>query len=124
MNTAAIRQAHEFVELAWNQTAKYEEHLASAAAVLNAANAAQPDDGLVLSCLGAVLSDQGHHKKAVEYLQQAIQLGCDDKHTYYNLAVAQMNCTQRGAAMRNFRAADKREALPDTWRAYFDPQGC
>lgn len=81
-----------------------------------------PGNILALTCLGAVLSDQGKHERAAAVLERAVALGSTDRNTYFNLGVARMNYDTHEKAMAAFRDAEGRQASPSSWEAYFDAQ--
>lgn len=96
-------------------------HLAQAESLLMAAAASAPDHSAVLTCLGAVLCDQGKYREAAETLQHALRLRSDDRNTHFNLGVALLNSGRHRQAMQRFREAASRRASAATWEAYFDP---
>jgi len=49
-------------------------------------------------------------------------LGAKDRNTYFNLAVATLNCGSYNRAMELFEQAAKLKPRSQTWEAYFDPQ--
>ena len=102
-------------------SAKHEQALA----ILEAAVAAAPTSTVLLTCLGAMLSDLGLFERAIEPLQRAVALGSVDSNTFYNLAVAALNSARmHGVDPRaTFDKAATLTASPDTWQAYFDGQG-
>lgn len=117
-----ISLSRSLVEEAWNNPDKWEANLASAEALLSKALVESPDDVLALTCLGAVLSDQGKHEEAASVLKRAIELGSTDRNTFFNLGVATMNFGTRAKAMSAFRGAEGLQASPLSWTAYFDAQ--
>ena len=84
---------------------------------------ADPENPALLTCLGALLSDAGQHRKAVEVLKRAVKLGSKDGNTYFNLAVATLNCGAYSQATKYFKRAREFKKRSDTWEAYFDPHG-
>ncbi|MNY53447.1 hypothetical protein D3C86_1892070 [compost metagenome] len=90
--------------------------------MLSKALVESPGNVLTLTCLGAVLSDQGKHKEAASALRRAVELGSTDRNTFFNLGVATMNFSTRAKAMSAFRGADGLQASPQSWPAYFDAQ--
>jgi uncharacterized protein HemY len=89
--------------------------------LLESALRAEPENTVLLTCLGAVYRDQGFHAKAHETLKKAIDLGLRDKHTFFNRAVAVMNMGKSKSAARFFEKAAELIPSPETWEAYFDP---
>jgi len=120
---AEAREAKRLVDEAWQDTRRWKENFARAQALLESALKAQPDDTLLLTCYGTVLSDCGFHEAAIAALKRAVQLGAADRNVYFNLGVALMNSAARRGAMKYFNRAAGLEVRPDTWEAYFDPQG-
>jgi predicted Zn-dependent protease len=118
-----LKKARALVDGAWNDTKLFETNYRQAQKLLQAALIAAPDDISLLTCLGAVLSDQGFHTKAVELLRKAVALGSRDGNTYYNLAVARINVSPAAAFKRLFALSEQYPRRPETWEAYFDPQG-
>ena len=118
-------RAKRLVDEAWADPGRWEDHLGAAEALLRAAAAADPADPIPLICLGAVLSDRGHHAQAIPVLEQAIRLGSRDRNAYQNLAIALLNTGPDGRARAQplFEAARELAPSPDTWEAYFDPHG-
>lgn len=122
MNTDLVCASRSLVEEAWNEPDKCAEKLACAEAMLSKALLEAPGNVLVLTCLGAVLCDQGEHEKAAAVLARAVELGSTDRNTYFNLGVARMNCDTPKKAMAAFRDAGAHQASPRSWEAYFDAQ--
>jgi len=117
----ALARAKALVDAALRDPQHWSAHLAQAEALLMATAASAPDDGVVLTCLGAVLCDQGKYREAAEALQRALRLRSDDRNTHFNLGVALLNSGKRRQAMQRFRQAASRHASAATWEAYFDP---
>jgi tetratricopeptide (TPR) repeat protein len=113
----AVREARRLSQDAWESSA-----LAKARSILEQALAADEDDNLLLTCLGAVLSDQGHHLDAAKLLKKAVANGSKDRNTYFNLGVAVLNSGTHEEAMEWFKKANSFEVDPESWEAYFDPQ--
>lgn len=118
-----ISLSRSLVDDAWNNPEKWEANLASAQAMLSKVLVESPDNVLALTCLGAVLSDQGKHEEAASALKRAIELGSTDRNTFFNLGVATMNFSTRAKAMSAFRSAEGLQASPLSWTAYFDAHG-
>lgn len=92
--------------------------------ILQKAVAANPTDPILLTCLGAVLSDRGLFAQALPLLEKAIEMGSTDRNTYMNLAIVLMNTdASRIRARRLFEKARKLKPSRQTWEAYFDPHG-
>ncbi|MDP9993917.1 Flp pilus assembly protein TadD [Variovorax boronicumulans] len=122
MNLDIISASRALVEESWKQPDKWEANLTSAEAMLARALIEVPGHVLASTCLGAVLCDQGEHKKAVSVLLRAVELGSTDRNTYFNLGVAKMNCGEDEEAMAFFRRAESLQPSRLSWEAYFDPQ--
>lgn len=122
MNLIAVQEAKALSDLIWKEPDKWGEHLAKAQRLLEAALSSSPNDTLVLTCLGAVLSDMGRHSEARDHLKRAIALGATDSNTYFNLGVAMINSDRYDDAMRYFDKSRTMAALPDSWQSYFDAQ--
>lgn len=116
-------EAKQLVMDAYARGADYEQNYARARALIEAALQSDPDNTVLLTCLGAILSDCGEHAAAVKVLKKAIALGSTDRHTYFNLAVATLNRGSHIRAETLFKQAATLEAGPHTWEAYFDPHG-
>lgn len=120
MDAIAASRAH--IQLAETDAGQWEAHMAAAEAVLRSALQAARQDTALITCLGAVLCDQGMYGEAVNVLETALKLGSTDSHTHYNLGVALAGLAKPRKAMAQF---DKAQALAPsslTWTAYFDPQ--
>lgn len=122
MNLDLISASRSLVEEAWRKPDKWAANLASAEAMLSKVLLEVPGNALALTCLGAVLSDQGKHEKAAAVLERAVELGSTDRNTYFNLGVARMNYDTHEKAMAAFRDAEGRQTSPWSWEAYFDAQ--
>jgi Flp pilus assembly protein TadD len=108
----------------WKDTSKWTANFGKATRMLKSMLAERPDDTRALTCLGAIYSDQGRHREALEILRKAARLGSTDRNLYMNIAIAMMNLeSQRSGAMRYFRKAGTLSADRLTFEAYFDPQG-
>ncbi|MDX8123903.1 tetratricopeptide repeat protein [Janthinobacterium sp. GMG2] len=124
MDAIAASKAH--IRLAEGDAGQWDMHMAAAEAVLRGALQAnrQTDrqDTALLTCLGAVLCDQGKYREAVNVLETALTLGSTDGHTHYNLGVALAGLAKPRKAMAQFGKAQGLAASSLTWTAYFDPQ--
>ena len=122
----AIAVSKAYIKLAEGDAGQWDAHMAAAEAVLRSAlqAARQTDrqDTALLTCLGAVLCDQGKYREAVNVLETALTLGSTDSHTHYNLGVALAGLAKPRKAMAQFGKAQDLAASSLTWTAYFDPQ--
>ncbi|MBB4126946.1 Flp pilus assembly protein TadD [Xanthomonas translucens] len=117
----SLARARALVDAAMRDPQGWSAHLAQAESLLRAAAASAPDDSAALTCLGAVLCDQGKYREAAEALQRALRLRSDDRNTHFNLGVALLNSGKHRQAMQRFRQAASLRASAATWEAYFDP---
>ena len=53
----------------------------------------------------------------------AINQGSENRHAFYNLGVALINCSSHENAMVYMQKAKSKKAGTLTWQAYFDPMG-
>lgn len=120
MDAIAASRAH--IQLAEGDAGQWEAHMAAAEAVLRSALQAARQDTALITCLGAVLCDQGKYRDAVNVLETALKLGSTDSHTHYNLGVALAGLAKPRKAMAQFGKAQGLAASSLTWTAYFDPQ--
>lgn len=124
MDAIAASKAH--IKLAEGDAGQWDAHMAAAEAVLRSAlpadRQANRQDTALLTCLGAVLCDQGKYREAVNVLETALTLGSTDSHTHYNLGVALAGLAKPRKAMAQFGKAQDLAASSLTWTAYFDPQ--
>lgn len=128
MDAIAASKAH--IKLAEGDAGQWDAHMAAAEAVLRSAlpaarrtdPQANRQDAALLTCLGAVLCDQGKYREAVNVLETALTLGSTDGHTHYNLGVALAGLAKPRKAMAQFGKAQGLAASSLTWTAYFDPQ--
>jgi predicted Zn-dependent protease len=121
--SGALARARVLVDAAWQDTKVWTQNYQRAQTELEDALRVSPRDTALLTALGAVLADCGFHKEAVAALERAIDLGSADGNTYYNLAVARIELSPSATFKRLFALAERYERNPETWRAYFDPQG-
>lgn len=119
----AIREAKRLVRECYREPGKWSRNYSRASALIRSELRKDPRNTVLLICMGTLLSDQGRHKKAAEVLKKAVKLGTEDRNAYFNLAVATLNCGSYPQAMAYFRRAGKFKPEPQTWEAYFDPQG-
>lgn len=117
----ALLRARALVQAIYQEPQRWDANLAEAEALLRDALRTQPHDPEVLTGLGTVLCDQGRHDEAASVLRQALQHGSEDRHTFFNLAVALLNRCERTPALAHFAKAGTLQASPRTWEAYFDP---
>ena len=54
-------------------------------------------------------------------MQKAIHNGSEDKHAFFNLGVALMNCSESEDAMAYMKQSQIKKEADGTWEAYFDP---
>ena len=118
----AITASKAYIKLAEGDAGQWDAHMAAAEAVLRSALQADRQDTALLTCLGAVLCDQGKYREAVNVLETALTLGSTDSHTHYNLGVALAGLAKPRKAMAQFGKAQRLAASSLTWTAYFDPQ--
>lgn len=118
----AIDASKAHIRLAEGDAGQWEAHMAAAEAVLRSASHADRQDTALITCLGAVLCDQGKYREAVDVLETALKLGSTDSHTHYNLGVALAGLAKPRKAMAQFGKAQGLAASSLTWSAYFDPQ--
>ncbi|MBO9873903.1 MULTISPECIES: tetratricopeptide repeat protein [Xanthomonas] len=116
-----LAQAKALAMAAVREPQRADALLAEAEALLRAAAGAAPADPHPLTCLGAVLCDRGHSRRAVAALRRAVRLQSDDRTTYFNLGVALLNAGREAEAMAAFQHAASLHAAPVSWTAYFDP---
>jgi Tfp pilus assembly protein PilF len=119
---AAVRDAKRLIEAVRKSSDLWDQNCARARSLLEEALVADTNDILLLTCLGAVLSDQGRHRDATEVLRKSAANGSKDRNTYFNLGVAVLNSGAHEEAMRWFKMADELHEDPESWQAYFDPQ--
>lgn len=119
----AISAVRVLVEKAWSTPGVRPEDFAPAEALLRAELARDPKDVLTLTCLGTVLCDEMKYAEAGVLLRQAIELGSRDRNTFASLGAQQMCLGSRKKALASFRRAQRLEADPRSWAAYFDPHG-
>lgn len=117
----AIDKSHQLVMECYGNPDKWEENLQLAEAGLREALEARPQDSELLTCLGAVLCDQGQFAEAQAVLSKAMQCGSLDRNTYFNLAVALLNTATHAKAKLMFGKSNTLVASKRTWQAYFDP---
>ena len=117
----AIDRSHQLVMECYGSPGKWEENLQLAESGLREELEAHPQDSEVLTCLGAVLCDQGRFAEARDVLSKAIQCGSRDRNTYFNLAVALLNTATHAQAKLMFGKSNTLVASERTWQAYFDP---
>ncbi|MDO8040904.1 tetratricopeptide repeat protein [Janthinobacterium sp. SUN137] len=120
MDAIAASRAH--IQLAEGDAGHWDTHMAAAEAVLRSALQAARQDTALITCLGAVLCDQGKYRDAVNVLETALKLGSTDSHTHYNLGVALAGLAKPRKAIAQFGKAQGLAASSLTWTAYFDPQ--
>ena len=120
---AAIRTARRLVKEAWANDRRWERCHREARQVLEQALARQRDHVALMTCLGAVLSDQGQHRAARTLLLKAVARKPRDANAYFNLAVATLNLGRHSEADRYFALAGKFARSRTTLEAYFDPHG-
>ena len=100
---------------------KWQSNLARAEESLSEALVGDPENPLLLTCLGAVLCDQGQHARATQVLRRAVEHGSQDSNTFFNLGVAVLSCGTHEEAMRLFSKARSLRPSSQSWEAYFDP---
>ncbi|GAB5524823.1 MAG: hypothetical protein Roseis2KO_26950 [Roseivirga sp.] len=109
---------------AWKDTSQWKSNMDIALHLLEKLRSEHPANTIVLTNLGAVLSDLGQHKKALLRLLKAVNLGFEDRNLYFNIGVVKMNINEeRATAMTYFDRARELQAHAMTIEAYFDPHG-
>jgi Tfp pilus assembly protein PilF len=117
----AAQRANLLINEGWQLPSLWEAKHIEARTLLEQALADRPDDTVLLTCYGAVLSNLAHHGQAVKVLKRAITLGSLDRNTFFNLGVAVMNHSTQSDAMPYFDKAKTLAALSESFEAYFDP---
>ena len=120
MSTVAM--SRKLVDEARSSSAKWQVNYAEAERLLRTELSRSANNVLALTCLGAVLCDQAKYEEAAAFLETAVQLGSNDRNTYFNLGVALLNTTTHTDAMAAFNKATALSADPQSIEAYFDPQ--
>lgn len=116
-------KAKLLVDEAWKDSSKWHQNFDEVKSLLEAALITMPNDEVTLINYGTVLCDMGSHKTAAEFLRKAIEQGSENRHVFYNLGVALMNCSTHEEAMIYMKKAKTKAADALTWEAYFDPMG-
>ena len=91
-NTLRLNLARTLMDAAWHAPgttwkANYEE----AAMLLEGLLIEEPDNPVALVNLGVALSDQGNHRRALEYYRHAEELDWVDGNMQHNIGVALVN---------------------------------
>lgn len=124
MKKSKIAEARALYKEVWADASKWTRNFAKATRILKSVLAEEPDNVAALTCLGAIYSDRGWHRKALELFKKAERIGSTDRNLYRNIAIAMMNVNgKREDAMKYFKAAAKYKPDSRTIEAYFDPQG-
>ncbi len=109
---------------AWKDTSQWKTNMDLAEYLLEKLRSEHPANTIVLTNLGAVLSDLGQHRTALLRLLKAANLGSDDRNLFFNIGVAKMNINEeRDTAMAYFDKGRHLQTHPMTIEAYFDPHG-
>ncbi|MCI2243090.1 tetratricopeptide repeat protein [Xanthomonas sp. PPL568] len=107
-----LAQAKALAMSAFQDAQRADALLAQAEALLRAVARAVPADADALTCLGAVLCDRGHYRRALTALRRAVRLQSHDRNTYFHLGVALLNAGREAEAMAAFRKAATLHAAP------------
>lgn len=118
-----MKLAKLLVEDVWRDYShdKFTAHYTEAREIYESVLVACPNNAVALVNLGAVLSDQGHHKQAVKQFLLAQRFGWQDANLEFNLGVALLNL-QDERAHEHLIAAGTKTKHAETLQAYFDPQ--
>ncbi len=118
------RIAKSLQEEVWRNMDLYEANYSKAIQILRDALLEDPNNTTTLTNLGAALCDFGRHESAIPHLEKAASLGSKDRHTYFNLGVACLNCEKyRSKSPQYLDQANGLESSEKTWETYFDPHG-
>ncbi|WP_149980891.1 tetratricopeptide repeat protein [Pseudoalteromonas rhizosphaerae] len=117
------KKAKSLIDETWKDNSKWHQNFDEAKSILEQVLHNHTDDELTLINYGTVLCDMGKHQEAAEYFKKAIDQGSNNKHAFYNLGVALMNCSTDENAMFYMKKAKSKQACALTWVAYFDPMG-
>lgn len=112
----------ELCREAWKNQENWTALLQEAIDLLKKALKVYPENTVLLTNLGCVLSDFGSHGNALRELKKAEKIGSNDSHLFYNIAVAMMNldARSRSNARDYFARASSLKPCADTMEAYFD----
>lgn len=99
----------------------WKTNYSEAKSILESVLSEDPDNAIALVNLGVVHSDQGSHKRALEYYRRAEALDWTDGNLLHNIGVALVNLGDVDGRGYLSESAKLREH-PDTITAYFDPQ--
>ncbi|WP_221409129.1 hypothetical protein [Reichenbachiella versicolor] len=87
-------------------------------------NIKYPNHPLILTNIGAILSDLGKHKEALAYLESAKPENSADRNLVKNMGIVKMNLDNEDLTARTY--FDKAKNLQPnelTIEAFFDPHG-
>lgn len=117
--TTGVALAKALVNQAWSSPMSYEP-LWKARILLENLLKIDPDDVVVLTCLGAVLCDLQLRSEAQAILEKAVRLGSTDRRTFFNLFVAMLGRAPQEEARAVLDQGSHFECHASTWEAYFD----
>ncbi|MDX1584556.1 MAG: UDP-N-acetylglucosamine-peptide N-acetylglucosaminyltransferase [Thermoanaerobaculia bacterium] len=118
----AAKAAKALVDEIYRDDSKWEKNFRMARNVLEEALEKTPEDPVLLTCYGAILSDTGHHRRAVGVLRKAVAIS-RDRNAEFNLGVALVNSGHIDEGREHMANAGRLKPHPHTWQAYFDPHG-
>lgn len=109
-------------KIAWKDQALWEELHREAISLFRKASKLDPRNTIVLTNLGCALADSGNHSAAFRILKKGEEIGSEDSHLFFNIAVAMMNLNARSRvrARDYFDRASNLHPRDDTMKAYFD----
>lgn len=87
--------------------------------------AADAEDPVALTNLGAVLTDMGSHETALKILQKAENIGSEDAHLYHNIGAAMIHISSdtRSKAGYYFKKASNLVGRAETCKAQYEYAG-
>jgi len=109
------------IDLLWKDTTKWEYLTNKCQKSLNSALSHWPNHPILNSNMGAIYEYQFNRDKALKYLLRAIELGANDRHTYYNIGVVKTNLGHENA-MNYCKIARESSERDDTFKCYIDFQ--
>ena len=114
-------EVKRLIDQLWKDTTKWEQFALEGETLLLKGLEKWPDHSILVSNLGAIYEYQFNREKALPQLERAVELGANDKHTYFNIGVVKTNL-HHSDARKFFELASKASSRDDTFHCYIDFQ--
>ena len=115
-----LRRVKESEAEIWKNSENMEYRSLEIVDLLKGILSENPENMVALTNLGAMYSNMGKYKEALDILKRVEVMNFDDRNLYYNIGVVLANLSQEKEARKYFEVSTTKEPDELTFEAYFD----